>query len=166
MHHSAGSRDRSECDKNEAPMRCRSGGKDQRSRASHVHIRASWACSVLSCARVWEPGQGMEERCVWKPFSGELKEAYRCAGGCQGRGAVQRGYVRRPSRAERLDRSRRPRRSWRRPCGDGTNSIGGFSFGLHGYGGLSCNGNPCGVLPCAYACRRYQPCKVVVVVGG
>jgi hypothetical protein len=41
---------------------------------------------------------------------------------------------------------RRPRRSWRI---DGTNSIGGFSFGLHGYGGLSCNGeSSCGVLPC------------------
>lgn len=45
---------------------------------------------------------------------------------------------------------RRPRRSSRHCDGDdGTNSIGGFSFGLHGYGGLSCNGNPCGVLPCA-----------------
>lgn len=30
---------------------------------------------------------GEEERC--KAISGELKEAYRCAGGCQGRGAVK-----------------------------------------------------------------------------
>lgn len=91
MHHSAGLRDRSECDRNKAPMRRRSGGEDQRSRASHVHIRTSRACSArVSCgARVWEPGQGMEE-VRGRPRSGELKEAYRCAGGCQGRGAVQR----------------------------------------------------------------------------
>ena len=42
LHHNAGLRDRSECDRNEAPMRCRSGGEDRRTRASHV----------LSCARV------------------------------------------------------------------------------------------------------------------
>lgn len=48
---------------------------------------------------------------------------------------------------------------------DSTNSIGGFSFGLHGYGGLSCNGNPCGVLPCVCVLQPVLGLQVVVVVG-
>ena len=71
MHHSAGLRDRSECDRNEAPMRCRSGGEDQRSRASHVHIRASWACSVLSCARVGARAGNKREVCM----EGHIRES-------------------------------------------------------------------------------------------
>jgi hypothetical protein len=66
--------------------------------------------------------------------------------------ALCREYVRSPGRTEGC--LRRPGRSSRY----GTNSIGGFSFGLHGYGGLSCNGDPCdgaggggGVLPCVRA---------------
>jgi hypothetical protein len=41
VHHNAGLRDRSKCDGNEAPMQCRSGQEEQRTMASHVHIRAS-----------------------------------------------------------------------------------------------------------------------------
>ena len=48
---------------------------------------------VLSCARVGARA-GNERGVYGRPYSGELKEAYRCAGGCQGRGAVQREYVR------------------------------------------------------------------------
>jgi hypothetical protein len=88
VHHNAGLRDRSKCDRNEAPMRCRSGQEDQRTMASHIHSRASWACSArVSCRAQGSQGR---EREMWNAISGELKEAYRCAGGCQGRGAVQR----------------------------------------------------------------------------
>lgn len=44
---------------------------------------------VLLCVRVGAKA-GKERGGCGRPYSGELKEAYRCAGGCQGRGAVQR----------------------------------------------------------------------------
>lgn len=43
----------------------------------------------------------------------------------------------------------------------GTNSIGGFSFGLHGYGVLSCDGRVslrARSFLSFLVCRRWQPC--------
>jgi hypothetical protein len=52
--------------------------------------------------------------------------------------------------------------------GVGTNSIGGFSFGLHGVVGLSCLARE--ILATwsflsVLVCRRYQPCRVRGCVG-
>jgi hypothetical protein len=55
----------------------------------------SWACSAsVSCRARWCQGRGGVEA---KAISEELIEAYHCAGGCRGRGAVQED-VRRPIR--------------------------------------------------------------------
>ena len=96
VHHSAGLRDRSKCDRNEAPMGCRSEREDQRgARASHVHIRASWAC--MSCrARAREGARAGCER--WKAMVRESSKKRTIAREVAKVEALCREYVRSPGR--------------------------------------------------------------------
>lgn len=80
---------------------------------------------------------GGEVRC--KAISGELKEAYRCAGGCQGRGAVKKNAL-----ETGLGRRQLAAESAEVVIVVCTNSIGGLSFGLHGCGRRSFDECPCG----------------------
>jgi hypothetical protein len=144
-------------------MRCRSGGKDQRSRASHVHIRASWACSVLSCARVGARAGNGRERGVRGSHVRESSKKRTVAREVAKVEALCREYVRRPSRAE----------DWVDRAGRGAHRgdvvvMALTVSGAFPSGSMVTAACPVtGILVVSFlvgvrACRRYQRCRVVV----